>query len=314
MTFQQLLYVVEISKCGSINKAAQKLYISQTGMSSAVRILESELGICLFTRSKKGVKFTPEGKQFVSYAVSLLEQKKRIEQLYEGCLNGDAPLILSVSAQRLTFLLGAFTEIINSLTSHYYDLNYRESNIDGVIDDVYDRRADIGIITLAEHTEQFISHLLKLRNLEFHEIAEVQARVYCRIGHPLTTLESIREEDLDKYPYLYYARGLGSAVEFSEEAHLISLKKPEKTICVDNSMVCSVLLSETDAFTIGTGLSNKKMSKKIVSLPLSGANSIRIGWICIKNQPQSAQLQKYIALLKKYTEDAIDYTTKTQRS
>lgn len=312
MTFQQLLYVVEISKCGSINKAAQKLYISQTGMSSAVRILESELGICLFKRSSRGVEFTAEGKRFVSYAVSLLEQKKRIEQLYEGCLEADSPVTLSVSAQRLTFLLGAFTDIINSLQTHYYDFNYRESNIDGVIDDVYDHRADIGIITLAEHTEQFIMHLLKLRNLEFHEIAEVKARVYCRVGHPLTKLEAISEEDLKQYPYLYYERGLGSAVEFSEEAHLISLKKPEKTICVNNSMVCSFLLSETDAFTIGTGLSNKKMSKKIASLPLLDANSIRIGWCCIKSQPQSPQLQEYIALLEKYTQNAIQYTQKTQ--
>lgn len=312
MTFQQLLYVVEISKCGSINKAAQKLYISQTGMSSAVRILESELGICLFKRSSRGVEFTSEGKRFVSYAVSLLEQKKRIEQLYEGCLEADSPVTLSVSAQRLTFLLGAFTDIINSLQTHYYDFNYRESNIDGVIDDVYDHRADIGIITLAEHTEQFIMHLLKLRNMEFHEIAEVKARVYCRVGHPLTKLEAISEEDLKKYPYLYFERGLGSAVEFSEEAHLISLKKPEKTICVNNSMVCSFLLSETDAFTIGTGLSNKKMSKKIASLPLLNANSIRIGWCCIKNQPQSPQLQEYIALLEKYTQNAIQYTQKTQ--
>lgn len=45
MTFQQLEYVVEISKCGSINKAAQKLFLSQSGISTAVRELEQELGI-----------------------------------------------------------------------------------------------------------------------------------------------------------------------------------------------------------------------------------------------------------------------------
>ena len=44
MTFQQLTYVVEISKCGSINKAAQKLFLSQSGISTAVRELEEELG------------------------------------------------------------------------------------------------------------------------------------------------------------------------------------------------------------------------------------------------------------------------------
>ena len=51
MTFQQLTYVVEISKCGSINKAASKLFLSQSGISTAVRELEEELGIQFFVRS-----------------------------------------------------------------------------------------------------------------------------------------------------------------------------------------------------------------------------------------------------------------------
>ena len=78
MTFQQLTYVVEISKCGSINKAAHKLFLSQSGISTAVRELEEELGIKFFVRSNRGVEFTPEGKEFLGYAVSLLEQKQRI--------------------------------------------------------------------------------------------------------------------------------------------------------------------------------------------------------------------------------------------
>ena len=45
MTFQQLTYLVEISKCGSINKAAGKLFLSQSGISTAIRDLEEELGI-----------------------------------------------------------------------------------------------------------------------------------------------------------------------------------------------------------------------------------------------------------------------------
>ena len=74
MTFQQLTYVVEISRCGSINKAAHKLLLSQSGISTAVRELEEELGIRFFLRSNRGVECTPEGKEFISYAISLLEQ------------------------------------------------------------------------------------------------------------------------------------------------------------------------------------------------------------------------------------------------
>ena len=43
MTFQQLTYVVEVSKCGSINKAANKLFLSQSGISTAIRELELSL-------------------------------------------------------------------------------------------------------------------------------------------------------------------------------------------------------------------------------------------------------------------------------
>ena len=90
MTFQQLEYVVEISKCGSINKAAQKLFLSQSGISTAVRELEQELGIRIFARSNRGLEFTQEGKEFLSYALSLLEQKHRIEGLYKDSRD-DAP-------------------------------------------------------------------------------------------------------------------------------------------------------------------------------------------------------------------------------
>ena len=74
MTFQQLTYVVEVSKCGSINKAANKLFLSQSGISTAIRELEEELGIQFFVRSNRGVEFTPDGREFLGYAASLLEQ------------------------------------------------------------------------------------------------------------------------------------------------------------------------------------------------------------------------------------------------
>ena len=82
MNFQQLNYVVEISKCGSINKAANKLFLSQSGISTAIRELEEELGIQFFVRSNRGVEFTPDGREFLGYAASLLEQKQWIETRY----------------------------------------------------------------------------------------------------------------------------------------------------------------------------------------------------------------------------------------
>ena len=61
MTFQQLTYVVEISKCGSINKAAQMLYVSQSHLGKIIHDLEETIGAPLLNRSRQGVTLTPEG-------------------------------------------------------------------------------------------------------------------------------------------------------------------------------------------------------------------------------------------------------------
>ena len=166
MTFQQLTYVVEISKCGSINKAAHKLFLSQSGISTAVRELEEELGIKFFVRSNRGVEFTPEGKEFLGYAVSLLEQKQRIESLYGESRSTIAPVHFSVSTQRYPFTEDAFLEMLQQNQENRYQYTLKETSMDGVIDDVYDHRADIGVIFLTKLTEKIVCRLLDGRELD----------------------------------------------------------------------------------------------------------------------------------------------------
>ena len=60
MTFSQLNYVMEVSRCGSINKAASKLFVSQSNLSNSIHELEKELDIKIFLRSSKGIELTPD--------------------------------------------------------------------------------------------------------------------------------------------------------------------------------------------------------------------------------------------------------------
>ena len=213
MTFQQLEYVVEISKCGSINKAAQKLFLSQSGISTAVRELEQELGIRIFARSNRGVEFTQEGKEFLSYAISLLEQKHRVESLYGESRNA-APMRFSVSSQRYPFCVDAFLRLLDAAEENRYHFSIRETGMDDVIDDVYDHRSDVGIICLTDLTEKIIRRLLDSRDLAFHELAAVSPCIYVRTGHPLAYLTSVTEEDLDGYPYVAFDHDQGVGLRF----------------------------------------------------------------------------------------------------
>lgn len=57
----------EVTKAGSISKAAKLLYISQPAISKSILRLEENLEIALFTRTSKGVSLTPEGQIFYEY-------------------------------------------------------------------------------------------------------------------------------------------------------------------------------------------------------------------------------------------------------
>ena len=53
MKIIQLEYFCAVSRYHSITQAAQKLYVTQPAISSAIRELEKEFSISLFTRTKK---------------------------------------------------------------------------------------------------------------------------------------------------------------------------------------------------------------------------------------------------------------------
>ena len=74
MTLQQLRYLIAIAEYGSINAAAQNLYASQSNLSTAIKELEQELGISIFTRSNRGVTLTNDGTELLGYARQVIEQ------------------------------------------------------------------------------------------------------------------------------------------------------------------------------------------------------------------------------------------------
>ena len=51
MTVQQLKYVLMVAEAGSITEAAKKLFISQPSLSNAIKEIEKEAGISIFSRS-----------------------------------------------------------------------------------------------------------------------------------------------------------------------------------------------------------------------------------------------------------------------
>lgn len=70
MTSLEIEAFLAVHNAGSVTKAAERLYISQSSLSTRLRTLERELGCPLFHRSKgsRGLSLTPEGERFLPLA------------------------------------------------------------------------------------------------------------------------------------------------------------------------------------------------------------------------------------------------------
>ena len=74
MRMEQLKYVAEIAKTGTISGAAKNLYVSQQAVSSSMKQLEEELGVELLVRGASGVTFTTIGHEVAEFARQTMQQ------------------------------------------------------------------------------------------------------------------------------------------------------------------------------------------------------------------------------------------------
>lgn len=74
MDTHRLKYFLRIAEEGSITRAATALGIAQPALSRQVRLLEEDLGVALFRRTRRGVELTDEGERLRSSTAAPLRQ------------------------------------------------------------------------------------------------------------------------------------------------------------------------------------------------------------------------------------------------
>lgn len=74
MEIRQFRYVNAVAECGSITKAAARLFISQPALSNYISKLEEELGTKLFDRTTSPLTLTYAGEQYLKRARNILIQ------------------------------------------------------------------------------------------------------------------------------------------------------------------------------------------------------------------------------------------------
>lgn len=275
MTLQQLKYADRVAATGSISEAARQVFVTQPTLTEAIRALEEELRVAIFTRSSRGVSVTREGEEFLASARQILDDAARIQEKYTG--KAVRRPQFAVSCQHYAFAVEAFMDVVRSCEADRYDFTLRETVTSEIIDDVARHRSEIGILYLSRRNERAITKILHREELSFEELFVAKPHVFLGKRHPLAKKKILKPHELDDYPYLTYEQGQENALYFAEEVMPAIDRK--KNIRVRDRATMTKLLLGLDGYTVSSGASSKMYSSDIVAIPLKIEDFLRVGII-----------------------------------
>ncbi len=153
MTSLEIEAFLTVQRTGSVTKAAELLYISQSSLSTRLRTLERELGYSLFIRGRgtQAMQLTPEGKQFLHLAKQHWELENKMltlgrttpekQVIRVSSLNSIGSYLLPSAYQR-------FTQLWPDIRLKIHDLSTAEA-----IEAIARNELDIAFSTLSKNTE-----------------------------------------------------------------------------------------------------------------------------------------------------------------
>lgn len=204
MNIMHLKYAVEIAQTGSLNKAAENLYMGQPNLSRAIKELEASLGITIFDRSSKGMVATPEGEEFLQYAKKILQQIDEVEAIYQA----GVPIKqkFSISVPRASYIAEAFAQFSKNIDrNNPAELFYKETNAMRAINNILQSDYKLGIIRYAENYDKYFKEMLDEKGLVYELITEFTYVLILSKNHLLANKEEIRYSDLRPFIEIAHA-------------------------------------------------------------------------------------------------------------
>ena len=207
MTRQQLICALEVGRAGSINRAAQNLFMAQPNLSSTIRELEAEIGITLFKRSSQGVEVTHAGEQFLRQAADIVAQFDALESAYHS---RDDSVSLSVTTARSSAISDRIARYLNDFAESGVPFRARicEATNMQVIEDVAAGNADIGILKPNYMTADYYLHTAQLRGLTAVKLRPQPYVLLLSGSHPLAGAAHIMPEQLVPYTEVVHDRAV----------------------------------------------------------------------------------------------------------
>jgi len=154
MELRQLEYFVAVAEEQNFTRAAERVHISQSGVSAQIRALESELGAELFDRTGRIARLTPAGSAALRHARDALDSAEAVQEAVDdvnGLVRGrlDVGMITGCEVTPLFDALAAFHRDHPAI-----DIRLAEGNSDQLVIDVRTGTLDIALVGVAGTTPE----------------------------------------------------------------------------------------------------------------------------------------------------------------
>ncbi|MEU4233848.1 LysR substrate-binding domain-containing protein [Nonomuraea sp. NPDC026600] len=200
MELRQLEYFVAVAEEQNFTRAAERVHISQSGVSAQIRQLERELGAELFDRSARTATLTVAGKAALEHARATLAAAEAVGQAVgevAGLIRGTLTvgMVIGCTVTPLFDALATF-----HLAHPGVEISLLEDNSERLVDAVRAGTLDLALVGTATATPAGL-----------HALTIISERLVAAVpaGHPLAKQRQVTLRDLSAYPIVCMPPGTG---------------------------------------------------------------------------------------------------------
>ncbi|MCI1695662.1 LysR family transcriptional regulator [Aneurinibacillus aneurinilyticus] len=295
MNLEQMEYIVEVAKTGSLTQAAHNSHVTLSAISQSISSLESELGIILFTRSRgSGAIPTAEGKSIISKANEVLIKVNELReeaQSYSSTLSGKLKIATIPGPMHL------LVDVVSEFKKDFpkVKIEILEKGPKEILDDIQHSKIDIGLIVLSKKLME------KHNGLSFERLLEGKMVVGVNKNSPLSLERSITPEKLINQTLVLYDD------EYIREymTNLISrygsidiLFITNNTQAIQNAVKAGLAVTIGLDYSFINNLPYDSQDIVPIELELPNTEQVYYGWVRPKGKHSSQISKRFINRLK----------------
>ncbi|WP_099469288.1 LysR family transcriptional regulator [Konateibacter massiliensis] len=206
MLSRKILFFISVAENGSFSSAAKKFYLSQSAVSQQIDLLETELGVKLFDRSKYRPVLTEAGKFYYKECKKLYEQYELLVKDVQNIGNkSQNTLRIGITGpmekRHLPYILNIYKKKYKEI-----QIDVKKINFQSGISLLEEKKLDVAFGITNDFRDK---GEIEVVNLLKHKVC-----VICSTEHPWAERKSVDGAEIANEPIISFSKKMGNNFYF----------------------------------------------------------------------------------------------------